>query len=388
MTNGGSSLFILLGLILIMILLYVISITGIYRKAGVAGWKALIPIYNIYVLCQITEKSILYFVLSLIPIVNIFILMKLYMGLAKKFGKSDAFGIGICFLPFIFCPLLLLSKATYQKAEYHENSVTEQLGIPSIVSSPETIQGGIPEIGDVQPESKSISVGGMSFKGMEVAPMNEKLSEVSPITEVKTVQKENIQSEIVSPLNNQEVIPNPATENYMDPLSQGIPEILPTMESIPSQGISEVNHEEVFSAANMTTNSTFDSVNTNQNMVETQHPMEKPDLMASNTKIESIDMIKPDLMAPNTKIESDVIKPDLMAADPQFNQVSMAPKIESPLEPLGTFPNPMNPVSPNEVSGTKTIDGKEPISVPTFDPFGIHLSSKNENMNQDSQNPM
>ena len=61
------------GLIIFMLAFVVLifaSMWKIFEKAGEAGWQALIPIYNCYVLIKITGKPGWWLLLWLIPIVN------------------------------------------------------------------------------------------------------------------------------------------------------------------------------------------------------------------------------------------------------------------------------------------------------------------------------
>ena len=53
------------------------------------------------------------FLLLLIPIVNIIVAIMLYVNLAKAFGKSTGFAIGLIFLNFIFMLILAFSSAEY-----------------------------------------------------------------------------------------------------------------------------------------------------------------------------------------------------------------------------------------------------------------------------------
>ncbi|MBN2481885.1 MAG: DUF4199 family protein [Bacteroidales bacterium] len=85
----------------------------IYKKAGKPGWASIIPFYNIIVLMEIIEKPVWWFILLLIPFVNIVMAIWVTNLLAKKFGKDESFTIGLIFLPFIFYPLLGLSRARY-----------------------------------------------------------------------------------------------------------------------------------------------------------------------------------------------------------------------------------------------------------------------------------
>src|SRR5438045_3718978 len=75
----------------------------LFRKAGQPGWAMLIPIYNAIVLLKIAQKPVWWLVLFLIPIVNFLVYFTVVIGIAKAFGKSTAFGVGLLFLSPIFC---------------------------------------------------------------------------------------------------------------------------------------------------------------------------------------------------------------------------------------------------------------------------------------------
>jgi hypothetical protein len=94
---------------LVELAILVLAIAGLWRvfqTAGKPGWAAIIPIYNLIVLLQITGKPIWWIILYLIPFVNLVVLVLVSLELAKRFGKGVGFGIGIALLPFIFYPVL------------------------------------------------------------------------------------------------------------------------------------------------------------------------------------------------------------------------------------------------------------------------------------------
>lgn len=95
-------------------LLMVASMWVVFTKAGKPGWASIIPIYNCIVLLEIVGKPIWWFILLFIPLVNIVILFLVTIELAKKFGKSVGFGLGLIFLFFIFYPILAFGDAQYQ----------------------------------------------------------------------------------------------------------------------------------------------------------------------------------------------------------------------------------------------------------------------------------
>jgi hypothetical protein len=86
----------------------------VFQKAGKPGWAALIPIYNLIVLLQITGKPIWWLILFIIPLVNVVMLVLVFIELAQRFGKSALFGIGLAFLGFVFFPILGFGDARYQ----------------------------------------------------------------------------------------------------------------------------------------------------------------------------------------------------------------------------------------------------------------------------------
>jgi hypothetical protein len=95
-------------------ILVLIAMWKVYQKAGKPGWAAIVPIYNVIVLLEIVRKPLWWLVLLLIPIVNIVFAIIIYDRLAKAFGKSSGFTVGLIFLSFIFIPILGFGDATYQ----------------------------------------------------------------------------------------------------------------------------------------------------------------------------------------------------------------------------------------------------------------------------------
>jgi hypothetical protein len=102
--------------------LVIIGWWKIFEKAGEAGWKAIIPIYNIYVLLRIVGRPGWMVIGFLIPFVNV-ILGVIVMGdLAKSFGKGFGFVLGLIFLTPIFAIILGFGSATYLGPTAEQNS--------------------------------------------------------------------------------------------------------------------------------------------------------------------------------------------------------------------------------------------------------------------------
>ena len=90
-------------------------VTGwrLFTKAGKPGWASLIPIYNLVVLTDIVQRPAWWVALLFVPVVNIFIYFQLSIDLAKSFGKSTAFGIGLGWPGLVFYQILAFGKAQY-----------------------------------------------------------------------------------------------------------------------------------------------------------------------------------------------------------------------------------------------------------------------------------
>ena len=91
-------------------ILMIVSMWKIFTKAGKPGWAAIVPIYNVYIMCEIAEKPWWYILLLMVPFANIYAMIVIYDGIAKKFGKSSGFTVGMFFLSYIFFPILAFGK--------------------------------------------------------------------------------------------------------------------------------------------------------------------------------------------------------------------------------------------------------------------------------------
>ncbi len=90
----------------------------VFPKAGLPWWAALVPGYNIYVcVVGVARLSVLWFVLVLIPPVQIIAAILVNLEVARRFGKSEAFGLGLALLGFVFYPVLGFGPDRYQEGE-------------------------------------------------------------------------------------------------------------------------------------------------------------------------------------------------------------------------------------------------------------------------------
>ena len=97
--------------ILIIIAIHV-GLYGMFKKANIAPWKALIPLYNTW--CMVEKMSLkrVWFFLQLIPVVGQFITIWICIKFVEHFGR---FGLlhhaATVFIPFIYFPYLGFSKS-------------------------------------------------------------------------------------------------------------------------------------------------------------------------------------------------------------------------------------------------------------------------------------
>jgi signal peptidase I len=77
-------------LILIALVLFLLPAAGaflLFKKAGVPGWKGLIPAYNSYVMLEVSKRPVYWFFLQFIPVAGWFITLGIYIEFIKTFGK-------------------------------------------------------------------------------------------------------------------------------------------------------------------------------------------------------------------------------------------------------------------------------------------------------------
>ena len=122
-------------LTLILYVLMVIANWKIFTKAGEAGWKSIIPIYNSYILFKISWKKSMFWIMlviafltcvltsvdnmtvviigSLLSIVTAIISIMLSHKLSKAFGHGVGFTLGLIFLSPIFMLILAFGDSQY-----------------------------------------------------------------------------------------------------------------------------------------------------------------------------------------------------------------------------------------------------------------------------------
>ena len=120
-------------------LLTAIGYSKMYRKAGVAGWKAFIPVYNTYNNYKISWNPKMFFLYAALSVASailgvytegalslvasaasiaiIYVAVKQHVKMAKLFGKNAFTAIALIFFPGITSLILGLGKAEYIAVE-------------------------------------------------------------------------------------------------------------------------------------------------------------------------------------------------------------------------------------------------------------------------------
>ena len=112
------------------VLIAIVAIWRVFTKAGQPGWAVLIPFYNLYVYSQVVKRPgwwmLLYFA-SIIPVVGslavLFVSIIDSLRLAKLFGKSAGFGVGIILLGIVFLPILAFGDADYDETRVSDGEL-------------------------------------------------------------------------------------------------------------------------------------------------------------------------------------------------------------------------------------------------------------------------
>ena len=103
---------------LILIPIAIIKCVAYYRlfeKAGVQGWKALVPVYNLIEVQKVIGKPLWWVALMVVPIINVFILFAIYIEIIKTFGQRKWYQhlAALLFYPFFILYLAFNNDIKY-----------------------------------------------------------------------------------------------------------------------------------------------------------------------------------------------------------------------------------------------------------------------------------
>ena len=107
----GVGLVISLGVLV----LTIVASWKLFEKAGLQGWKAIIPIYSTYRPYQMAfgKGKGWYIICLLVPCVNVILSIVYCVNLAKSFNKGTGYALGLIFLNTIFMMILAFGDAQY-----------------------------------------------------------------------------------------------------------------------------------------------------------------------------------------------------------------------------------------------------------------------------------
>ena len=84
-----------------------------FEKAGLPGWGAIIPFYDIYLRFKMAWRSWRWVLSLLFPPLFLIMTIVSYFDISKRFGHSGWFGLGLLFLNPIFIGILAFDKSVY-----------------------------------------------------------------------------------------------------------------------------------------------------------------------------------------------------------------------------------------------------------------------------------
>jgi len=95
----------------------IVGLWFVFKKAGVAPWKALVPLYNIVVWLKVCNKKWSWYLYFLIPAINVFVFLLLVVDTARMFRRYSFWEqLASVIVPWIFMPLWGISP----KYEFHD----------------------------------------------------------------------------------------------------------------------------------------------------------------------------------------------------------------------------------------------------------------------------
>jgi hypothetical protein len=98
---------------------YALLLSRIFKKAGVEGWKAWVPVYNSWIMLELGGQKGFWAVLALVPVVNIAAAVFMYIAMYNiglKLGKDGAFVLLAIFLPIVWLIWLAVDSSTWKGA--------------------------------------------------------------------------------------------------------------------------------------------------------------------------------------------------------------------------------------------------------------------------------
>ena len=112
----GLVLSMFVGLIIVGLAIIIVvyaAYWAIMKKAGKEGIDGIIPVHNEICLLEICGIPKWMWFLNLIPFGALAFTIILAIYMARSFGKTGGYAVGLIFLPFVFYPMLAWGSARY-----------------------------------------------------------------------------------------------------------------------------------------------------------------------------------------------------------------------------------------------------------------------------------
>jgi hypothetical protein len=113
---GGPEIIVVV-LVIGLLIFMIAAQWKLFEKAGQPGWAAIVPIYNLYIMCKMIDKSGWWVLMMCLPYIGIIFSIIFEVSwcgrISKDFGRGTGTAIGLFFLPFIFVPILAFGSAKY-----------------------------------------------------------------------------------------------------------------------------------------------------------------------------------------------------------------------------------------------------------------------------------
>lgn len=207
--DNNLFLFIGIGIACIVLIVTLIGLSKIFKKANRSGVAAFIPIYNLIVLFEIVNRPKWQVILFLVPIVNIVIDFKVMFTLAKSFRKTDLASIGTFIFPYIYIPIIGFGSSEYMGIN-KEAMTGESIAIDiPVLTEKDIVADDVRNVTETKPIDISIG-GGVYQKEYKESLLDvpeeeinkEKLASFRVEENVESIQEEKVEEKTGSDLFN------------------------------------------------------------------------------------------------------------------------------------------------------------------------------------------
>lgn len=119
---GGAVAFFVLFVLVIFTLaafaLYAYFLMRIFKKAGLEGWMAWVPVYNSWKLLELGKQPGYWAILAFVPLINIAAVVFYFIAayhIGRNLQKDGAFVLLAIFLPIVWFIWLGIDKSTWKE---------------------------------------------------------------------------------------------------------------------------------------------------------------------------------------------------------------------------------------------------------------------------------